>query len=150
MIVGCVCFDGVGILAYVDGNKNAQKYITIFDSNIWPVIARHFGNSDYIFMDDNATVHRANAVKLFKQNNRINGTEWLAQSPDLNIIENIWLGVKRDIEKITLNVQTPEQLFDVISTAWQNIPVDYVQRLYETIPGRIHEVLRMKGHLAKY
>ena len=68
MIVGCVCFDGVGILAYVDGNLNAQKYITILDSNIWPVIARHFGKKDYdyIFMDDNAPVHRANAVKLFK------------------------------------------------------------------------------------
>ena len=101
-------------------------------------------------MDDNAPVHRANAVKLFKQNNRINGTDWPAQSPDLNIIENIWLRVKRDIEKTTLHIQTPEQLFDVINTAWQNISVDYVERLYETIPGRIHEVLRMKGHLTKY
>ena len=148
MIWGCVCFAGVGTLAYVEGNINAQKYITILDTNIWPVIARYFGNRDYSFMDDNAPVHRANAV--FKQNNKINGIEWPAQSPDLNIIENIWLHVKRGIEKTTLDMQTPEQLFDVINTAWQNVSVDYVQRLYETIPGKIHEVLRMKGHLTKY
>lgn len=65
MIWGCVCFDGVGTLARVEGNINAQKYISILDTNIWPVIARHFGNSDYTFMDENAPVHRANAVKLY-------------------------------------------------------------------------------------
>ena len=50
MIWGCVCFDGVGSLAYVDGNINAQKYITILDTNIWPVItwARLFKTNDVV------------------------------------------------------------------------------------------------------
>ena len=65
----------------------------------------------------------------------------------MNILENIWLQIKRDIKNQTSNVTTPQQLFDIIRGAWQNIPVDYVKGLYDSIPGRIHEVLRMKGHL---
>ena len=150
MVWGCVSYHGIGTLSHVERTINANKYINILDNNLWPVIARHFGNDDYTFMDDNAPVHRANTVKAYKENNQINETEWPAQSPDMNIIENIWLRIKRDIENQTSNVTTPQQLFDVIRGAWQNIPVDYVKGLYETIPGRLCEVLRMKGHLTKY
>ena len=100
-------------------------------------------------MHGNATVYRANIVKFYKEAKQINDTVWQVQSPDMNIIENIWLKMKRDIENETSNVNTP-QLFDVIRGACQDIPVDYVRGLYETIPGRLREVLRMKGHLTKY
>ena len=150
MVWGCVSYYGIGTLCHVEGTINAQKYIDIIDNNLWPVIARHFGNNEYTFMDDNAPVHRANIVKTYKETNQINETEWLAQSPDMNIIENIWLKIKRDKENHTSNVTTPQQLFDVIRGAWQKIPVDYVRGLYETIPRRLREVLRMKGHLTKY
>ena len=32
--------------------------------------------------------------------------EWPAQSPDLNIIENIWLYIKRELQKSTENIAT--------------------------------------------
>ena len=100
-------------------------------------------------MDGNATVHRANIVKIYKETKQINDIVWQVQFPDMNIKENIWLKMKRDIENETSNVTTP-QLFDVIRGACQDIPVDYVRGLYETIPGRFREVLWIKGHLTKY
>ena len=42
MVLGCMCFAGVGTLTHVEGNINAQKYINIIYNNLWPVIARHF------------------------------------------------------------------------------------------------------------
>ena len=42
MVWGCICYYGVGTLTHVEGNINAMKYITIVDSNLWPVIVRHF------------------------------------------------------------------------------------------------------------
>ena len=33
-------------------------------------------------------------VKTYKENNDINGTEWLAQFQDMNILENVWILVK--------------------------------------------------------
>ena len=58
MIWGCVCYNRVGTLTPVEGNINAEKNIAIVDNNLCPVITRHFDNSDYIFLDDNATVYR--------------------------------------------------------------------------------------------
>ena len=50
-------------------------------------------------MDDNAPVHRAHTVKNYKDQNEVTSIEWPAQSPDLNIIENIWLYMKRELVK---------------------------------------------------
>ena len=86
MVWGCMCFAGVGTLMHVEGNINAQKYITIIDNNLSPVIAPHFLTDNYIYMDDNAPVYRARVVREYMETNNINHTEWPAQSPDLNLI----------------------------------------------------------------
>jgi hypothetical protein len=57
----------VGNLTVVDGNINAQKYIEVSDNFVWPVIARHCPDDNYVFQDDNATVHRARTVKEYME-----------------------------------------------------------------------------------
>lgn len=150
MVWGCICYGGVGTLTHVQGKINAQKYIDIIDNNLWPVIARHFPDDNYTFMDDNAPVHRAHIVCQYMENNNIHHTVWPAQSPDMNPIENIWLKLKRDIEKQTANIHTENELMTVVRHSWESIPPSYVQELYSTIPARLQEVIRMKGNLTKF
>ena len=150
MILGCVCYDGVGTLTCVEGNINAAKYIDIVDNNLWPVIAAHFTDKPYVYMDDNASVHRANAVKVFMENNEINTTTWPAQSPDLNIIENLWLKIKRSLQRRATFIHTRQDLLAEIRRIWESVTVEYIRELYSTIPTRILEVIRMKGNLTKY
>lgn len=64
MIWGCITFNGVGTICRVYGNINSAKYIDILENNLWPVVARHFADGDYLFMDDNAPVHRSQVTKL--------------------------------------------------------------------------------------
>lgn len=45
------------LLTIVNGNINASKYIDITENNVWPIIAHHFTNNEYISQDDNAPVH---------------------------------------------------------------------------------------------
>jgi hypothetical protein len=59
------------------------------DNNLWPVLARHFPTGNFLFLDDNAPVHWASIVQEFIARYRIKNMSWHAQSPDLNIIENI-------------------------------------------------------------
>ena len=150
MIWGCVTYDGVGTLTPVNGTIDAQAYINILDDNLWPVIAKNFADKPYVFQDDNAPVHRARSVMTYMEENHVNTTTWPAQSPDLNIIENVWLHIKRELKNVSERIGSKQQLFEEIQTIWENVSVDYVRQLYETIPSRISEVIRMKGHMSKY
>lgn len=150
MIWGCICYDGVGTLTSVNGNINSEKYIDILENNLWPVIVRHFPHGNYVFQDDNAPVHRSRLLSAYMEENNINTTSWPAQSPDINIIENIWLKLKRHLQSTRNTIESKDQLIAEVTRFWQNQSVEYVRQLYDTIPTRLLEVIKMKGNLTKY
>ena len=76
--------------------------------------------------------------------------EWPAQSPDLNIIENIWLYMKREQQKSAVDIASKNDLLREIQSVWRNIKLDYIRNLYQSIPDRLDNVIKMKGHLTKY
>ena len=132
-----MCYNGVGTLTDVEGNINAAKYIDISDNNLWPVIAQHFTHKSCVYMDDNVSVHRANSVKTFMTSNEINTTTWPARSPNLNIIKNIWLKIKRSLQHCATFIQTRDDLLTEVRLIWENISAEYIRGLYDAIPSRI-------------
>ena len=148
--MGCIIWHGIGTSTAVEGNINAQKYQQILDDNLWPVIAQHFPNDQYIFQDDNAPVHRARSTQELIHRNGITTMSWPAQSPDINIIENIWLHIKRKLQGRVGRIENKDDLFREIHTIWTAITPQYVQSLYKSIPRRLQHVIRLKGHLTKY
>ena len=85
---------------------------------------RHLPNDRCVFMDDNAPLHRSRMRKTYMENNSINTTTWPAQSPDMNIIENIWFHIKRELETVSHTITTRDQLFEEIHRIWENISID--------------------------
>jgi hypothetical protein len=75
---------------------------------------------------------------------------WPAQSPELNIIENVGLRIKRSLQNAAGNISTPEELFTAIQDIWMNFTVDYIQNLYTSIPRRILAFIWSKGYLTNY
>lgn len=45
------------------------------------------------------------------EDNNINTMEWPAQSLDINIIENLWLKIKRKIDEYLHGITTVKQLY---------------------------------------
>ena len=147
MIWGCITFNGVGTLTTVNGNTNAAKYIEILEDNLWPVIVRHYPEENYIFQDDNAPVYRARSVQNYKIQNNINGMSWLAQSPDVNIIENCWLLLKNSLQKqlYHVHVHNVTNIVCEIMDIWQTIPLHYIRNLYRSLPTRMLKIIRSKA-----
>ena len=71
-------------------------------------------------------------------------------TPDLNIIENIWLCMKRELQKSAVDITTKNDLLREIQSVWPNIELDYIRDLYQSIPDRLNNVIEMKGRLTKY
>ena len=150
MIWGCICWNGPGTLTVVNGNINAEKYREILDNELWPDVARHFPQNDFIFQDDNAPVHRARSVLNYKTENNIRGILWPAQSPDANIIENCWLLLKNQLRKCTNRINNAADLEREIRRIWTTIPIHYIQNLYKSLPQTIIKIIRSKGYATKY
>ena len=146
MFWGCVCYSGVGTLLPVDGYMNTNKYINILDTCLWPVVARHFGNEPCIFQEDNAPCH----ANQWKENNEISYLSWPPQSPDLNIIENVWKKLKQLTEKRLEEIKCKADLIRVVREEWAGLTSDYIQSLYHTLPQRISAVRKAKRYISKY
>ena len=61
MFWGCISYFGV-----VDGNINSEKYISILDDNLWPVVARYFANNPWTLQEDNAPCHVSRRTTALK------------------------------------------------------------------------------------
>ena len=141
----------MGTITTVNGTINRHKYIEILEDNLWPVIARHFPEQDFISgRQRSRAIHRANDVKNYKEENHINCLEWPAQSPDLNVIENVWLKLKIRLQQRVEVLNTADELSAAIKDIWENLSVDYIQGLYHSIPKRLRKVLKVKGEMTQY
>jgi len=104
-----------------------------------------------VFQGDNAPVHGARLVKEYMEETDLYGMEWPAQSPDLNIIENVWHKIKHGVLKNHVQNVTSRKLFETVNhNIWTEIPIDYIQDLYKSIPKRPKQVLKAKGCITKY
>jgi hypothetical protein len=110
MLWGWNTIEGVGIIVAVNININGSKYIAILEDCLWPLVARHFPANKYVFQDDNAPAHRARIAQQYKQENRIHSMSWKVQSLDLNITENVWLHLTRELKKRLSSINTTADL----------------------------------------
>lgn len=72
----------------------------------------HFLRGGYFFQYDNAPVLRVRCTREYMVRNGINCLSWPAQSSDINIIENLWLLIKRKLQARICFIKSKNDLIE--------------------------------------
>ena len=111
-VLGLRNIQGCWALVPVSGTVDSQKYIEISENYLRPSISWYFGDDAVTLQQDNAPCHVSRVVQEYLNENDIFTIEWPAQSPDLNILENIWLSIKRKLHSEASEVKSEEDLIE--------------------------------------
>ncbi len=149
MVWGCITFHGRKALLPVTGTINGQKYVDILQQSL-PDVIQSFGGDPFLFQHDNAPVHSCRRTRDFLTQTGVPAIEWPPQSPDMNIIENVWLHCKRKLELLDVPIRKKSELFERFKIIWDSLPLDFIHSAYDSLPDRLTEVIRMQGHKTKY
>ena len=100
-------------------------------------------------MQNGAPCHRSKVAKNFLDSNNIDLLECPENSPNLNLIENLWTNIKNIVlEKQPLS---GAEWVKAIKEVWvKEISKKYCQSLIESMPKRIKAVIKNRGGHTKY
>lgn len=149
MVWGCMSGFGVGRLHRCIGTVRQDQYIQILQDSMLPSSSDLFGEENqFIFMQDNAPCHKAKKVTDFLRQKGVQVLDWPAQSPDMNPIENLWEILFQKVKGS--NPKNFNELWEALQTHWNSIPQATIDRLIESMPSRMHAVIKAHGWNTKY
>ncbi|GFT86577.1 transposable element Tcb2 transposase [Trichonephila clavipes] len=139
---------GVGKLVFIDGILHKMAYLNILQNNLKESADKLELGSNFIFQQDNNPKHTAFVVKEWLIYHRRNQLNTPPQSPDLNVIENLWSHLERAVQKH--QITSKEQLKSVLQEEWLNIAPKTTRHLVELMPRRLEAAISAKGYATKY
>ncbi len=127
---------------------NAAIYQEILEHFTLPSADKLYGYADFIFQQDLAPAHTAKGTKSWFNDHGVTVLDWLANSPELNPIDNLWGIVKRKMRDTRPN--NADDLKAAIKAACASITPEQCHRLITSMPRRIDAAIHAKGVPTKY
>jgi len=131
---------------FIDSQKtkvNRKTYIDFLKTSLLPECRRLYPDSDFVFMQDSAPSHRAEATQNFLGDNTpdfISSQEWTPHSPDLNLLDySVWDILQEFVYKGRHEpFANLKDLQNVIRDKWHDVDDQTVRKA----------ILQWKRHLA--
>lgn len=123
MVWGGFTFAGALPLAWITTRMSAADYVEVLETSLVDHAEELMGD-DIIFQQDNASllIHTARLTQNFLRDRNIPVLSWLACSPDLNPIENLWGWLVRRLYHGGKQYSTVHELKSAVRDAWGQIP----------------------------
>jgi transposase len=143
MVWGAFSAKGTSQLAILDGRQTAEMYVDTLSEYMLPFAHQNYG-LDYIFQQDNASIHTASVTREFFCDMNIEVMSWPALSPDLNPIENLWGLLVRKVYACGRQFLTKNDLKSQISKSWSEIGQSEIKPLIKPMKMRCIGVFKSK------
>lgn len=154
MVWGAISFKGISILHVIDDDWKSGNYLKMLKRkllrNIPNLHPKNSGGEEknrLIFQQDGASIHRSSTINEYFEERGIELLSWPPKSPDLSLIESVWAYLK---SKLKRSYDSREELEEDIIEQWHDIPVDFIQNLYNSMFHRIQAVIDMNGGPTDY
>ncbi|GFW68604.1 transposable element Tcb2 transposase [Trichonephila clavipes] len=139
---------GIGELVFIDGIMDKMVYLEILKNNLQKSNVNVGLGSNIIFQQDNDPKHMAKIVKLYLWYHCKKELHTPPQSPDLNVIENVWSQLEKSVHEHAIT--SKEDLKNVLKEEWTKITVETTKKLVESMPKKLQAVIKAKGFANKY
>lgn len=131
---------------------SANSYIEFLDANV------QYMSDDTCFMQDNASIHTADKVRNWFQEQRVWTTDQPPYSPDLNPIENAWHAMKCLALKMFLDImggggkleEDIKKVEECLKEAQQTLPNSLFESYIHSMEQRIKMCVLANGWHTKY
>lgn len=149
MVWGAFCATSTLQLEFPTTRMNSAEYIGVLEASLIPFINEN-STKNFIFQQDNASVHKSRETAAWMTNNNINVLEWPACSPDINPIENLWSYLVRVVYAENKQYSTIDELKIAIIKAWSQISNKLRLNLVSSLENRIFELIQKNGDYTHY
>lgn len=150
---GCITHEGLGPLVRILGKFTANNYCDVLENVGFSYPASGlFADNGMIFQHDNSPIHTSKRVQGLLQRHAVTVLIWPPQSPDFNIIENVWGTIKKSLARQSLHGLSADRLWTVVQAEWDRLWLNksFVEVLYGSLPKRMKAVLNAGGDVTHY
>jgi transposase len=144
---GAIVSTGKIYIEAYEGNMTAEKYTEMLQNRVFPVLRDSMDNN-FILQQDGARAYTAKAVTEMLEQEGVETLAWLARSPDLNPVENVWHLLKNKVYKRVPN--TLNELEDYILDEWDRLEDATVESLASSFPSRLGEAIEVEREVTHY
>jgi hypothetical protein len=156
---------GTSKMDTVHKNKKGQKARNVTSSEYQEVVSKTFlpegkilfasqSLSVWTLQQDNDPTHKKASAAALQEWNRENNSaisilpNWPPNSPDLNLIENVWAEVQRQVNDI--KCCKLEDFKAVVTTTFKNLKQETINNLFSSMKTRIDTCIELQGGKTKY